>query len=181
MIQLEDRVRVSGHLTVTARYWGGLEIIWYDGHNDLTDLAQQILTEMWARDINAFPTRVEVGSGGDFDGPVSGGGSDTGIRQAPIGTETEIRKRDASIEIVATSVEGGSAVFEATAKPRDFVASGLNEYALFTRDGRMLSHVVTPAALAGGQAQTRDKTALHYLIIRWKMTPTVTAVAQASP
>jgi hypothetical protein len=178
--EISESVRVTavGHLSV--KLVGDLQFVdktIYDGPNALTELAEAIFASILALDTDAFPTTIKVGTGGNY----AVGGSDTGVRVAPSGEETDLRNTLASIPIGGSSVESGVVRYDAVARPADFVGTGINEFGLFTRDGQMLAHVVMPAESEGGPAQESTKTGFEYMIVRWSLTPTITSTSQVSP
>lgn len=118
-----------------------------------------------------LPSYITVGSGGDLD-PTSG--LDTGVRVGPAVTDTVVRKTVARIPI--TSTEDGAFSnawsYVAVARPHEAISPLLNEFAVESADGTLISHFVSEAD-SSGRSTRYCKTSLEYLVIKWSYTFTL--------
>lgn len=166
-------VELRGHLKITALpLEGGPLYVVYDGHNDFTDLAQEIFAQILCQQVEAFPARIVLGDGGQQ--PV-GGGADTGVRVAPDPAETTLRSVLGRVEITHRSATGGTFTFTAVAGQYEANFEDMDEYGLETDDGRLLSHVVSVATSAGGPTTKRTKTSAVRLMFEWSITFVIAA------
>ena len=130
----------------------------------LTELSASIIADVIAgTETIAF---IDVGDGGDAD-PISK--ADTGIRVAPVSSETKIRNRISRLNIDWVKSSTGFKEFIAVVDPGQLNRS-FNEIALITNSGKMLSHHVFEPESLNGRAKKYIKTSLLWVIYTWKIT-----------
>jgi hypothetical protein len=132
-------------------------------HNEFTSQAQNILLNI-IRGTDRIKD-IYVGSGGNLNVD----GSYAGVRVAPVNTETVIRRKLYEIPIQYTENSGTTASLVAAARPEAFQSANIDELALMTSDGYMLSHWVSPADPATGLATAYSKTEWLWLIVNWSL------------
>lgn len=129
--------------------------------NDLTDLAAEIFAGIFASDPDALVASIAVGDGAFTN--VDGSPSSSIV--APVSSETEIRQLVTTAAVVRRSVTGNTCTYMAVLTPPQAAGEKINEFALLTRDGRMLAHAVDTGIST--YAESREKSDIAYLLIEW--------------
>lgn len=169
MIEVKDKLSISlrGELEVILISKGGASVL-YRGVNHICDNAVLLLLGLLGRDFdNKMISKVHIATGGDLD-PVTG--LDTGARVAPRDEETKVRQLLFACPVANFETDSTKVTFTAVAKTNEANSDTINEFALVSEDGTILSHFVTQADFTG-RAAKYVKDDLLYLVVRWKIYP----------
>lgn len=161
--------RLSGHVCVRA---GKNEEVLFEGPNQITDFGnEEFLRSLISRDLEGMVWYIVLGKGGDCDSLAPH--PDTGARVPPVSTETEIRSSVEAIPIQVVARGGsGEIIFKALARRHQGNSPDINEFALYTRDNRMVAHFVTEEDVPPPRARKYVKSELSYWILEWTLTYT---------
>lgn len=112
-----------------------------------------------------LPSFISIGSGGDLDQVTL---LDTGARVGPNLADSYMRATTTRIPILTTEdgEESNEWSYVAVARPHEALSPIINELAVETGNGTLISHYITDAD-PSGRATRYCKTSLEYLIIRW--------------
>lgn len=132
---------------------------------DYTDLAEEAFINMLrggSSGAGYHPAFIDIGVGGDYNTA----GVDTGARFAPVGSETEIRKRLFRANIVYTEVIAGNKLkYVAFVDGHEALSTDINEFALIASNQTMIAHLVLPAAPT--RAEKFTKNGATKLFLEW--------------
>ncbi len=162
-----------GEVTVDLRTLTGVVTRQLFMKNHISDSAIDILLGLLGRDLDdKVISVIAIGTGGDIN-PATG--LDTGARFAPLDTETELRQSifGAPVAHVETDSINKRITYTAVIKTENANSDSINELGLLSEDGTMFSHFVTPADPGSGRATKYEKTDLLYMVVRWKLIPTI--------
>jgi len=140
-----------------------------DAKNLVVNSALTVLVQLMRGNTNDYvPAYITIGNGGDLNQTSK---LHMGIRVPAAITDTYVRMPVARIPIVLTedATTTNSWYYVAVARPHEALAPVINELGVETRNGTLVSHYITDSDPSlGGRATRYVKTALEYLIIRWK-------------
>ena len=160
--------KVRGHVRAVLRT-GDVDVVLYDGHNDLTDLAAEILAGVAAGDPDSLLAFISVGSGAFTSPPPAVTGENL---VDPIPTETEMRSPEATTGIASRVSTGSIVTYTAVFRPTEAVGAEINEFGLLTTDLRMFSHAIDTSIST--PAESKVKSGITYLLIEWTLDLTIT-------
>jgi len=174
-IRTQDRLEIEfrGEVDLELRSPTGAVIQRLHMTNHISDSAIDILLGLLSRDLdNKVVSTISVGTGGDIN-PATG--LDTGARFAPEDTEEAMRRSifDSPISHVETDAINKRVIYTTVVKTESGNSDSINELGLLSEDGTMLSHFITPPDPLSGRATKYVKTDLLYMVVRWRLIPSL--------
>lgn len=163
----------AGEVSVELRTRTGTLIRQLYMKNHISDSAIDIMLGLLGRDLDEkVISTISIGTGGDIN-PATG--LDTGARFAPLDTEEAMRHPifEAPVAHVETDSINKRITYTVVVKTENANSDSINELGLLSEDGTMFSHFVTPADPVSGRATKYEKTDLLYMVVRWKLIPTI--------